>query len=629
MEIIKLNLIPSGVNPTCHCSQYDNGRVIRIELFDGLTPYTLQSGDVVTLKVRKPDNHIVTTTVETTQGNNYVDIVTTEQICACVGYNTCDLTITNGSVEIGTLNFIMAIERDVIADGDPSESVIENLDTLIAQAVSEQYDSNNVLFDTAPTANHNKPYTVTSDGINQAISQVESDIDIQAARIDNIIALPDGSTTADAELTDIRIGENGHTYASAGDAVRGQVKEINDALTNFANTQILTQSYILESGGINGSGTEIAGANYMRFADYIPTSKAATIIFNDKGTSTNYALYACYYNDNKVFQSRDTTSGGYQIDTSFAYVRLSFYCATGADETLFRSWISWIISSATNDRFLNIERSLKGYIKHDINGITIEMGKAVYNIVHVINNNINLNTWRLYQGDIINGSNILNMWTNSDAEGVIRLVGEDDYIGGFHGDENYQAAYAFLDGNLINLSNQFTRRKFDTFVLFVESNVYHADNNTIAFKRYKKLTFHNGEVIISNCWIAQDNLTIQQAPLMLFQCYINDSNSETAFTNYNINSDYALYSTADPSAYPSRSANGTKATFITKYGNIEIEVLQIDPTFASDYLCDVQTNFITTQNRLKVYFNTIRDKSQGTPISTGNKIISSFKFKVV
>lgn len=139
MEIIKLNLIPSGVNPTCHCSQYDEGRVIRIELFDGLTPYTLQSGDTVTLNVRKPDNTIVTTTVETTQGNNYVDIVTTEQICACVGYNLCDLTITNGSKVIGTLNFIMAIERDVLADGIESQSVIEDLDERVVEAVGDNY----------------------------------------------------------------------------------------------------------------------------------------------------------------------------------------------------------------------------------------------------------------------------------------------------------------------------------------------------------------------------------------------------------------------------------------------------------------------------------------------------------
>ena len=139
MEIIKLNLIPNGVNPTCHAKQYDEGRVIRFELFDGLTPYTLQSGDTVTLNLRKPDNTIIETSVTATQGNKYVDLVTTEQMCACVGYNLGTFKIANGSVDIGTLNFIMAVERDVLADGIPSQSVIEDLDELVQEAVGDNY----------------------------------------------------------------------------------------------------------------------------------------------------------------------------------------------------------------------------------------------------------------------------------------------------------------------------------------------------------------------------------------------------------------------------------------------------------------------------------------------------------
>ena len=139
MEIIRLNLIPNGVNPTCHAKQYDEGRIIRFELFDGLTPYTLQSGDTVTLNVRKPDNTIIESSVTATQGNKYVDLVTTEQICAVAGYNLCTFKIANGSTEIGTLNFIMAVARDVLADGIPSQSVIEDLDALVQEAVGDNY----------------------------------------------------------------------------------------------------------------------------------------------------------------------------------------------------------------------------------------------------------------------------------------------------------------------------------------------------------------------------------------------------------------------------------------------------------------------------------------------------------
>lgn len=168
MERIKLNLIPSGVAPVVHCSQYDKGRKFAIDLFEGDSVYTLTGTETLSVNVRKPDGHLVTEAVVNTS-STYVEVTTTEQMVAVSGTNYAKLKIVKGAVTIATLEFLMNVSRDPLENGDPSESFVHDLATQIASGVAtevaSQYDSANVLFDTVPTMGHGVPYTVTSEGL--------------------------------------------------------------------------------------------------------------------------------------------------------------------------------------------------------------------------------------------------------------------------------------------------------------------------------------------------------------------------------------------------------------------------------------------------------------------------------
>ena len=175
MERIKLNLIPSGVAPIVHLSQYDDGRQFGIDLFEGESVYVLDGTETLTVNSRKPDGHVVTLTVTNT-GTSSLDVDVIEQLTAVHGVSYAKLKIEKGSVTIATLPFLIDVSRDPLENGDPSESFVDNLQTQIASAVADQYDSANVVFDNTPTAGHGVGFAVTSEGVLNAIPDELDDL---------------------------------------------------------------------------------------------------------------------------------------------------------------------------------------------------------------------------------------------------------------------------------------------------------------------------------------------------------------------------------------------------------------------------------------------------------------------
>ena len=97
------------------------------------------------------------------------------------------------------------------------------------------------------------------------LSEAVADMAITNARIDNLIV--DGTPTeGNTELLDIRVGADGTTYASAGDAVRGQVtklKEQSSYLDSVVLTEYVLTNAITESNRVfRNNGTIGAGESY-------------------------------------------------------------------------------------------------------------------------------------------------------------------------------------------------------------------------------------------------------------------------------------------------------------------------------------------------------------------------------
>ena len=136
-EVIKLNLIPSGEMPTYHCSQFDNGRLILIDLYNGEDEYSLPGGYTAELHTRKMDNNIVTLAT-TSVSSNHLTFTSTEQLTACAGNNLSEVSIKDANdYVVGTLNFWLYVEKDPLQGGLTSTSAIHDLTDQIEEITTE------------------------------------------------------------------------------------------------------------------------------------------------------------------------------------------------------------------------------------------------------------------------------------------------------------------------------------------------------------------------------------------------------------------------------------------------------------------------------------------------------------
>lgn len=148
VQAVKLNLIPGSVLPVVNVSQYDNKRQFYLDVYEGAETYSL-TGKTVEIRGTKPDMHGfsygVSDGVISVSGNR-VTVITTQQMTACHGQVMAELKISQSSVAIATINFIIECEPSALSDdtiiSDTDIPFIErNLEEAVAEAEAEALKS--------------------------------------------------------------------------------------------------------------------------------------------------------------------------------------------------------------------------------------------------------------------------------------------------------------------------------------------------------------------------------------------------------------------------------------------------------------------------------------------------------
>lgn len=154
-----------------------------------------------------------------------------------------------------------------------------------------------------------------------SISELEADVAMNKARINAISKLEEGSTTGDAELTDIRVGYDGAQYESSGIAVRAQIQDIHTLVNDKSN---LLKGIAFVDGALNRNGEVFSASAKTTDMISVKGNKAYTI-----GTcsSVDGGAPICFYDADGSFISCSWSAGKLvKIITpaNTAYVRFTF-----------------------------------------------------------------------------------------------------------------------------------------------------------------------------------------------------------------------------------------------------------------------------------------------------------------
>jgi len=269
-QYINLNMTPSGVMPVLYVSQYDVGRPLGMVVYNGgeavdLSTYT------VTIEGTRTDGTPITAAV-TTDGNigGFATTATMTNKADC--YQAKMVIADSSGNRVASLAFVLMVTPKTMDEN--AESIEEDkslyqqytgtVQTLIAEirsdlaaevtrakAAEASLRSADASIQSSlaseTSARQSADQTLTANLASEVSARQTADSNLQSAiaseastrstqdaslqsQINQLIA-PEGEAPSAAEVENARVGADGTTYTTLGDAIRGQVTDVKNAIT--------------------------------------------------------------------------------------------------------------------------------------------------------------------------------------------------------------------------------------------------------------------------------------------------------------------------------------------------------------------------------------------------------------
>lgn len=293
-----INLTPGVSAPVIvHCSQGDTGRTIKLKVYDGYSPFDLTGSSVAVHGIRSDKGNFGP--IACSFSENTIEFALTSDMTAVSGGALAEITVSKSGTFVGSANFALMVEGATWASGVTYSNDVSVYEKILAY--------------------------------------VQKELGFLTARVNNIASIPQGSTSGDAEVIDIRLKADGTTSSTAGGAVREQVTSLKNtcmARSMYEERGLVFLEGTYQPGIINDSGT-ISSSTTYKYSDFIKIDYTKPYVLD--GSNASSTFFVALYDSNKKFLGRSPYNGNvvlynYKFVSGREYIRI---CCAASDEVYF------------------------------------------------------------------------------------------------------------------------------------------------------------------------------------------------------------------------------------------------------------------------------------------------------